>query len=534
MRSFLRIAMQRSFLKKLIAISLLLLLAIPYMSFSSSAIEDPILSSVLQKMQVTAADASASSFLSNAKRGGEEAAKIADGVYKLKSMQDGKYCESFDYSFDSQGRLHVDLNRSALAQQFVFVLREDGTYSICPKNEDGVYMLCWSENISANIYINKTTEDGENTRFYITENKDGSFYISPASEKLSSYVLGESSHTHRWNYNLVTLQKKDGSASQKWQFDRVGDVGNISLSLNKSEVVVKLYTVNDLFAVTTPSIYKEKVRFYSSNPEVALVDEKTGSFCALSVGNATIVAKMGNTSVSCKVRVSDKDAFTWYSQASATNGGWNGYALKNVYFSAYGIVKPFIIDGFNYRTDWMDEGCALTSYAMVLNNLGAKLTSGYDFRSGQSKNLDADPYTCALANSYNTGIKSSTGTMSYDPILVYGSLIASRFNVGGKAVTVENHYWFTKKDIKEALDKHPEGVVVGFENYYSGTHYIVFTECVNPDEPNPNNYQFLVCDPAALDAEHGDNVLFENSPAYRNMYYNFYHTTTMTTFNVAD
>ena len=51
---------------------------------------------------------------------------------------------------------------------------------------------------------------------------------------------------------------------------------------------------------------------------------------------------------------------------------------------------------------------------------------------------------------------------------------------------------------------------------------------------NPNDYEFIVCDPAAYDAKDGNNVPFKQSTSYKKLGYNYYHMWTMTTYDVVD
>ena len=125
--------------------------------------------------------------------------------------------------------------------------------------------------------------------------------------------------------------------------------------------------------------------------------------------------------------------------------------------------------------------------------------------------------------------------ISGNPILISRSNIESRFNVGGKAVKSEITYDVSKKAIKEALDEHPEGVIVYFSLASKNrSHYIVFTKCVNPEEKNPNNYTFEVCDAASYDAQRGDHVLFEQSISYISEGYRMSNAVSMITWSIAD
>ena len=178
----------------------------------------------------------------------------------------------------------------------------------------------------------------------------------------------------------------------------------------------------------------------------------------------------------------------------------------------------------------MDTGCALTSTAIVLNNLGARYENGYDFRFDADGNLEADPYTVALANSGNRGLTTSKGTLYGNPIMINIKQIASSFTLYGRPLEAVRTYGVTKKQLKEALDEHPEGVIVSMENSYNGSHHVVVTECVNPEENNPEKFRFKIYDPAGQVRAEGDNVLFEESVSY-SLRYRYYHMRSMIVFN---
>lgn len=459
---------------------------------------------------------------------------IPDGIYNIVSSLSGKLLEAFDFKFDTYGRMHLDTRRGVKAQEFAIIHRGNNVYSIYPQNDGGTYMLECPLNSEVGTSVYKSDADDSTNRFYITKNNDGTVRIRPADPKLAAYSLAESTTRFaHYYYSLCELQKHSASTAQRWVLENTGKKIEVTLSLNKDHDTVKQYTVNELYAVVTPSAYADSVVWSSSDKKVALVDD-SGSFCAFATGTAVITASLGDKSVSCTVTVSDKDAFAWYSQCNMYTGGWNAVALKDLYFYSQGVYKRFMIDGFNNKADWMDEGCALASLAMVLRNLDARMTEGYDLRSGQSGNLEADPYTCALANTYSDGARSVTEILYNDPIYTSMGVIVSRFKVDGKSIKTSTYYYANKKMIKEQLDLHPEGVIIGMDSRYMGSHYIVITKCINPDAQNPNDYQFLVCDPAAYNAKDGNNVLFEQSTSYKDFYYRYYDMWTLTTLTVAD
>jgi hypothetical protein len=150
---------------------------------------------------------------------------------------------------------------------------------------------------------------------------------------------------------------------------------------------------------------------------------------------------------------------------------------------------------------------------MVLNNMGAVKTKGYDFRSGQEGNLIADPYTVALANSGAFGSENTTSTLSGNPIYMRWSYVAEQFNVNGKKVILNKVYSPSTSKIKTILSEHPEGVIVQLSTSKKN-HYIVFTECINPTERSNSKLKFLVYDSAAYTPETGANVPFEKSTSY--------------------
>ena len=70
-------------------------------------------------------------------------------------------------------------------------------------------------------------------------------------------------------------------------------------------------------------------------------------------------------------------------------------------------------------------------------------------------------------------------------------------------------YYPTRTKLKNLLAEHPEGVVVQVSRG-SKNHYLVFAECINPDEKVNSKLQFIVCDSAAYLPANGDFVLDKN------------------------
>lgn len=452
---------------------------------------------------------------------------LTDGIYNIVNKNTGYYLDVYDTKYDLKGRTYVSSPTQGDGQDFLIKTQPDGSYLLYPQSESGEYALRIPEGATSESKIEKSKTTDLNSHFYIFPDQSGSYTIIPAGTDDRSLVLGVAEKNSAKNSRETTLNTFSGSDQQLWD---ITPASVRSLTLSVTSQRVKVYDIKTITATVTPSYLNTSVVWSSSDPSVILVDE-TGTFCAIANGTAQITATAGNISSSCLVTVSDITANTWYSQHNVENGGWDAASLSKLYFYAGGSYKRFIVNRFNGTSDWMDEGCYLTSIAMVLHNLDARLTVGYDFRTGKSGNLEADPYTVALANTGNTGSLNGSGTLYNNPIYVVDSLICSRFNVDGKPITETTTYNVSKKAIKEALDRHPEGVIVWFKNY-KDQHYIVFTECINPWETNPNKYEFIVCDPAAYERDQGDHVKFENSISYKSLYYRYTNMIMMQTFDV--
>ena len=301
-----------------------------------------------------------------------------------------------------------------------------------------------------------------------------------------------------------------------------------SLTLKTVGERVNVNSVRNVYAIVTPSHLKEQIEWSSSDESIVLIDDD-GSFCALSEGTATVTASVGGLTESIDINVIDKDGIAWFSQHLTADGGWRGDDLKDVYFYS-GVHERYIINGYNRNIDWMDEGCAVTSVAMVLYNMGARLTEGYDFRFEKEGNLEVDPYVASLGNSNNYGLTTSSGTIYGNPISLVNSAVSANFTLHGRPIKVTQYNYVTKQAIKEQLDKHPEGVIVGMRKP-GASHYIVFTECLNP-EAAPSDYRFMMYDSAGLRRSQGDYVTFEQSISYASLGYRFASMTCMRVIDI--
>ncbi len=448
----------------------------------------------------------------NAKKTANLENVLESGVYRIKNVKSGLYIDVYDKVYDPRGSAYLEQKNGGEAQDIYVERLSDGTYFLRPQSESGEYLLSYEADKSNGGIIMKRNVAENTEKFVIYSAGGGAYTISPAGKSDDSLALGISEERSRYKDNYLALCLFTGEADQKWCFEPIETEG-ISLAFVSTKV--KLYAVGSLYATLTPYNFgANKVKWSSDNENVLMIDDD-GNYCALAPGKAVVTAVLGDKSAKCTINVSKDTAFTWYSQHSAAGSDWNATVLSEIRFTAGGVRKTFMIDKYGRGKDWMDEGCYISSIAMVLNNMGAKLTEGYDFRSGQSGDLPADPYTVALANSGNYGATTSRGTLYGNPILVSRQKIDDRFNVNGHKIQSKMTYDVSPKAIKEALDEHPEGVVVYFSRpSRNKTHYIVFTKCLNPEEKNSNNYKFEVCDSASYDAARGDHVPFEKSISY--------------------
>lgn len=434
-----------------------------------------------------------------------------EGVYRIRSRSTGLYLTAYLNGSRGVGKAYVTpLEENNEAQIFLLKENDDGSFVIWPQNDSAIYCFAYSESTAAGSPVVKLLTENDKAHFDIFETRAGSCTIAPSGGENPRAVLGVTDELSYYSDNLVQFTDySEENASQQWYFEPV-ETKKMTFAFSKTSV--KLYSTGNFYVRLYPYNYiQDKVKWTSSNEDVLMVGDY-GRYCALAEGTAKVTATVDGVSNSFTVTVSDKAAFTWYSQRSMTNSDWDGTLLSDLYFWSNGSRLRYAVD---YRSiysgySWMKEGCALCSVAMVLHNLGATLEKGYDFRSGQTGNLPADPYTASLANTYNFGASSVSELLYGDPILVNWKAIASRFFVDGKEVSCRKVYSPTLRTIANLLKEHPAGVVVELKKS-TGTHYVLFAECLNPEAASQDALQFIVYDPLGYTSDQGDGVLYERS-----------------------
>lgn len=176
--------------------------------------------------------------------------------------------------------------------------------------------------------------------------------------------------------------------------------------------------------------------------------------------------------VRCKILM---NPYTGFSQSAPASSATS--------FSTTNLDKLY---SSGLSTSWLSRfqnaGCIIASYAMILRNLGASTSSThYDFRSGTTGYLSADPFTVMLANtSWPTITGNSDGTYTasttQNPVYTYHGRIASAFGKTISQVSISGLSDDNKANaIAYYLSLHPEGVAVSFQSG-TRTHTIVFTQ----------------------------------------------------------
>ncbi len=443
---------------------------------------------------------------------------VSEMVCRIKNAGSGLYLDSYKYTLKTKGKSYVEnYSESSLGQVFHISPCEDGTYMIIPQNNDAEYAYSYLQDSTKDRKIKKVkvSSAGSLSKFDIVEYKDNKFVIAPANSSNQKGVLVQSDTISEYKDPYVEIQDFDPQNSKHlWIIE---PIKTEKLSVIFTTTKVRLYSSGKFYARKYPyNVFTDDITWSSDNEAVLLIGAD-GEWCALSEGKAVVTASLAGMSESFTVTVVNKDAYTWYSQNNIYTSDWDATKLKYLYFRdpSTGTKKKFAIDSKETGGNncWIDEGCGNCSVAMVLNNMGAVKTKGYDFRSGQEGNLIADPYTVALANSGAFGSENTTSTLSGNPIYMRWSYVAEQFNVNGKKVILNKVYSPSTSKIKTILSEHPEGVIVQLSTSKKN-HYIVFTECINPTERSNSKLKFLVYDSAAYTPETGENVPFEKSTSY--------------------
>jgi hypothetical protein len=443
---------------------------------------------------------------SSGERPGDPGYLADGGIYTIRNAGTGKYLFAYNYSLKLPGKLCLTALKSGETAQY-FRLRASGdSWQLVPRSEDEKYAVSYPSLTPEGTSLSKVPADGGAglTGFDITFLPGGVCTIAPSSGDNIRAVLAASYARDSEKNDMAVLEDYvSGRQTQLWVLEKIGTE---KLTAAFSNTRVKLYSTGTFYARKYPDNADNSDIVWTSSDEDVLLIGPGGNYCALSAGTSDVTASADGCSVTISVEVVDADCFTWYSQNSITASNWDGTNLEGLRFYADGRTRVFALEyEDNPSTCWLTTGCTICSCAMVLHNLGATLTTGYDLRSGQTNGLPADPYTVALANSGNYGVSSVSERMTGNPVYVRWSYIASRFTVDGEEIGYKKYYSPTKKFIKSLLEEHPAGVIIGFQQG-SSTHYMVAAGVTDPDEQVSSKISFIVYDPSAYYASRGDGI----------------------------
>ncbi len=425
--------------------------------------------------------------------GNSESPRLKDRFFRIRNTQNGMYL-SFAEGENGVESVLSDKDTESGSEYFRFIHVYEDFYYLNSAFEDATRYLTVNTLDETDRQIT-TSEKSEATPFSVKLSADENDVVLSYSSDESNFYIGS-----------------DGSSVVFYDSENPGEwileeISVESVSMAYFETRMKLYSVQKFYAAVKPSGLSSFVEWYADNEELMLVSED-GTVCALSVGEAMLCAKIGTLEYSCRVEIHDSETFAWFSQMNITTSYWNGGALHGIKFRG----RPFASETV---WDWMEQGCALSACAMLFRNLGAVYEEGYDFRSGQNGNLPADPYTLALANIGHKGFTSANANYRADPVLVRWAAISNAFKVDGNPLQYTQKYSSSLKAIRDALELHPEGVVVKMVRSSGATHFVLFTKCLNPEETRASRLKFLISDAMSTDGTDGYNVPFEESASYK-------------------
>lgn len=416
-------------------------------------------------------------------------------IFRIRNAESGEYLSS---SIETGEFFLCEFDEEDASQYYRLERTHEGKVLLNSADANAEYCLSFTASSNGEI-LPKKEELRRSESIKIDDIEDGEVTISVTVSDEEFWLTASDSDGGKGVFFV-----KDADIHSEWVLEYITPS---VLSTAYFEMRMKLYSVETLALNVKPEAIRSFVRWRSDDDHTVLVSSD-GTMCALSEGETTIRAYVGGAELSCKIEVCDRSAFTWYSQTNINNSYWNGGALSGIKF----MRKMFASES---KSHWMDEGCAISSVAMVLHNMGATYAAGFDFRSGQSGDLPADPYTVALANVGYKGFPTAVGNYYADPVYTRWSTITNAFKVNGNDLTYVHRYSGSKTAIKKAILEHPEGIVVQMSKHNGETHYIVVAACVNPNETKASRLQFMVYDPLSYDGSDGDYVLFEDSISYK-------------------
>ena len=445
------------------------------------------------------------------------------GIFRIRNSASGKYLSVGKYSKSAAEITRLEEYSAGSGAQCFRITDpgDSGRWMMIPQTDSGKYALTLSENSGSGSLLVLAEADGREGQFFdILKLKNGCYTVAPSeSSNFYDVLCGADAGDGSGKQVSGISDYSIGDPGAMWVFEPVLTTG---ISVAFRETKMQTGSTGRFYAKLMPYNSSERREVWTSDSPGVLNVSENGAYAALSEGTAHVTAALDGCSAEMTVTVTDRACFTFFSQNSAVNSDWCYDGLDTLYFNGGGYRKPFAIDDKapGGKSAWIDKGCALCAVAMVLRNHDARLTVGYDFRSGQDGMLPADPYTVALANSGSTGALTGGSVIYGNPVYMAWSRAVSSFETGGQALAIKRVYTQNLATIRKLVEEHPHGIIAMLSRGESN-HCVVIGRCINPEETVASKLQFEIFDPAAYLRYEGDGVLMSETTSARFMHYSF-------------
>ena len=202
--------------------------------------------------------------------------------------------------------------------------------------------------------------------------------------------------------------------------------------------------------------------------------------------------------------------YAWFGQyvsKDADGTYWNSAPIEALEIKYGSTKKPLFAENSSLIGDeaWMTQSCGIVGAAMILRNIYAKANI-YDFRTGKSTNILADPYTATLANcQYSISSNKTVYTVTNDknPRALNVSNLSSAFGVR----YVHHDGSISETDLKQMIKDY--GYVLVYFKNGDYVHFMVVTEIKSG--AGTFAQRAVVYDPAARTYSTGANILLSNT-----------------------
>lgn len=322
-----------------------------------------------------------------------------------------------------------------------------------------------------------------------------------------------------WDYKemVATIDNDDTDHFQFGSGNKVSD--------DDMDVEDRTGVANLTFSITSLSNVKFRLEFFDmNNRSIGVFQSKSATrvmFCRLNNVEISTDYKIKITG-ECE---SDKPVYyyiepryeftlAWYGQyvSKDVDGTyWNSAPVEDLEIKYGSATKPLFKENSSLTGDeaWMTQSCGIVGAAMILRNIYAKANI-YDFRTGKSTNILADPYTATLANcQYSISSNTTVYTVTNDknPRVLNESNLSSAFGVK----YVRRNGSINETALKQMIKDYGYVLV-----YFNDAHFMVVTEIKSGTEKFAK--RAVVYDPAASTYSTGANILLSDTKTgYKDM-----------------